>query len=137
MKWGFIFLLVCSVFFSCQNKDKVLEIDEDKIVQILADMHIIEASITSVNAYYRDSLQQVALAKCAEIHEMTVEELEAQIMYIDQRPEFHRKLYQRVIDTLESFMQRADTLSIFRDTLSAQEKKGIPLKPPPKKNNND
>jgi hypothetical protein len=136
MRWGFIFLFVCSVLFSCQNKDEVLEIDEDKIVQILADMHIIEASIASVNAYYRDSLQQVALRKCAEIHEMTVEQLEAQIMYIDQRPEYHRKLYKRVIDTLESFMQRADTLSMFRDT-SLQEKKRIPLKPTQKKNNNE
>lgn len=135
MKWKFYLLFFLFAFFGCQDNDDVLDIDEDKIVQILADMHIIEASISNVNAYDRDSMQQVALAKCAEIHQITIEELEAQIMYIDQRPEYHRMLYKRVIDTLESFMKRADTLSMIKDT-SSQIKIQMPGKSRSKKNNN-
>ena len=101
---------------SCAEKPDAMYIDEDRIVQVLADLHLIEASIATVNAVHRDSIQELALQKCAVIHDMDPQMIEDQILYISLKPAYHRQIYQRVLDTLEHMVQNAEQITLFQDT---------------------
>ncbi len=123
MKWITIGLLSILLMTNCGKQDEeVMEINEDRLVRVLVDLHIIEASLTTVNSSHRDSIRQVALEKCAELHRITVEDLEKELLYVDQKPAYHQVLYKRVLDTLESYMSRADTLSLVKKPVQSKPK---------------
>ena len=118
MKWITIALLSIFILANCgKQQEEVMEVDEDRLIQVLVDLHIIEASLTTVNSSHRDSIKQAALEKCAALHKISVEELEEELIYVDRQPEYQRMIYKRVLDTLESYMSRADTISIVKDSV--------------------
>lgn len=115
MKRITIGILTIFLMTNCgKQEEEAMEINEDRLVQIMVDLHVIEASLATVNSSYRDSIRQVALEKCAGLHKISVEELEKELLYVDRNPGYQQLLYKRVLDTLESYMSRADTLSIVK-----------------------
>lgn len=106
--------LICfiALFMSCQTtSEERAFIEEDRLVSVISDLHFIEASLIGVNKDNRDSVREVALKKCAEIHQLTVEELEDQIFWLENEPEYQRQIYRRVVETLEGYMEKADSLA--------------------------
>ena len=106
-----IFFLLTITLVACVKKEPVFELDHDKMVRVLIDLHIAEAALAQVNLAERDSIGVLALKKVAEMHQMTPEDIESKIVYIQQNPLIMAEIYEHVLDTLDYFTANAETLS--------------------------
>lgn len=122
MRWILIVMLFPLFMAQCSRESEVMDIDEDRLVGILVDLHFIEAALSTVNVHHRDSIREAALEECAQLHQVSVAELKEELIYVDQRPPYQREIYKRVLDTLQSYMSRAEDLSARRDTSVARPK---------------
>lgn len=118
----FIIFLLATTLVACVKKEPVFELDQDKMVRVLIDLHIAEAALAQVNLADRDSIGVLALKKVAEMHQMAPEDIQSQIVYIQQNPLIMAEIYEHVLDTLDYFTANAETLSkVIRKNLDQNE----------------
>lgn len=99
--WFLIFIIICLV--ACNNSETqqaVPTIEEEKMVQITADLHIIEAHLQNSPAKQRDSIKSVLYYQMYKIHKIdSIELLENQKIYY-QQPKKVEAMYGRVLEIL-------------------------------------
>lgn len=100
-----IFLQACDDF---EPKHEAPSIDKEKMAQISADLHIIEAYLQNSPATTRDSLKSLLYYQLYEIHDLDSTELfENQKLYY-QNPSEIEALYGRVLEILEEREKELD-----------------------------
>lgn len=91
-------LLICG---ACQHTNTPLEVPEDKVAKIIADLSIAEGSVIMLSGYKRDSLAHAYYKQVYEMNGMTLEEYEK---------------YLRILvtdtDRLESILKKSEQLII-------------------------
>ena len=95
-KYIIICLLVCS---ACQQTNTPLEVPEDKVAKVIADLSVAEGSVTMLSGYKRDSLAHTYYKQVYEMNGITLEEYEKYLRIL-------------VIDTdrMESVLKKAEQL---------------------------
>lgn len=95
-KYIIIYLLICS---ACQQTSAPLDVPEDKVAKIIADLSIAEGSVIMLSGYKRDSLAHAYYKQVYEMNGITLEEYEKYLRIL-------------VIDTdrLESVLKKSEQL---------------------------
>lgn len=100
----FLIMMIIILLQACDNFEPEHEtpsIDKEKMAQISADLHIIEAYLQNSPAVTRDSLKSLLYYQLYAIHDLDSTELfENQKLYY-QNPSEVEALYGRVLEILE------------------------------------
>ncbi len=95
-----LFQLVCIVFFiSCGQRTNFI-LPEDKMVDILMDLHVAEAAIANTDPAKKDSLSSIYDNQIFTLHHATQKEFKACLKQYQQEPAKLEKVYKKVTDKL-------------------------------------
>ncbi len=95
----FLMVLLSFLLTSCGN-NKELTKEEAKLVDIIADIHLVEASLQRTSSFVRDSMAEVYYDQLAEIHGMKRAVYEAKIEELNNHPKRLELVYIKVIEKL-------------------------------------
>jgi len=98
MRIGLI-LICCFIFigFGCRQA-KRQAIPEEKMINILIDVHLIEASLLGYSNEQKDSLTQLYYQQIYEIHSISEEEFLNEMKYLKRHPDYLAQLYEQVLE---------------------------------------
>jgi len=87
---------------TCQSKRDLnnLPIPKEKLVKVIADAYIVEASIQNYTQDIKDSLSDYHYQQLYEIHNITKEDYEQSLEIVKNYPEVLDSLYQNISDYL-------------------------------------
>lgn len=88
---GLFLLLICFNWACWGGKSVQPDIDEDKMVRIMADLSIAEAATAQMNGYAKDSLTKVFYDQVFEMHQVSTEQYEKNLrLYANNLPEMEK-----------------------------------------------
>ena len=95
-------LICCCLFFGfgCQQA-KRQAIPEKKMIDILIDVHLIEASLLGYSNEQKDSLTQLYYHQIYEIHSISEEEFLSEIKYLKRHPKYLGQIYEQVLEEID------------------------------------
>jgi hypothetical protein len=98
-----IILSICLLFIiSCKRSYEEPTIEKDKLIKILADMHIAEEMVTKFRLMDRDSVRNLYFKEIGIIHKIDTSEITNQINILQSNPEFSFDIYQEVYKFLDN-----------------------------------
>lgn len=96
-------LLFCFLLFATNcKKQEQMPINNDKMVKILADVHLAEALADERPQLNRDSLLQAYYAQIMAQHQVTRADYDSSMMVLTKKPFLMRKLYDEVLKTMQT-----------------------------------
>ena len=90
-------ILVLSLCLGCWNKTERPDLDEDKMVKIMADLSVAEAATTQMSGYSKDSLTQVFYNQVFELHGVNAEQYERNL-----------RIYAKDLATMENMVKKIE-----------------------------
>lgn len=96
----FLFGFMISCFGCMEEKGYVYNLTDEKLVDILSDLHISESATQHLSLSYRDSMSKVYLNQILEIHEVPKEIFEPEYIELKKDPQKLVVVYDRVIKRL-------------------------------------
>jgi len=93
-------LLSSILLLSCNKKVEVLPIEENKLIAILADIHLAEAAFQNLNTSAKDTLAYQYYEQVYQIHEIEKENVDSCIAILNRNPEQFYNLYAKVQEFL-------------------------------------
>ena len=94
--------LVAGLFLSaisCEQQNN-LTIPEDRMIELLLDAHILEATLMEASNSVKDSVSEVMYQQFYTIHGIKPEEFRKNLEIIQNDPELTNKIYKRLQDTV-------------------------------------
>ncbi len=110
----FAILCFCFVFIISCNKEKTKPVDligKEKMVEILADVHLGETSITTFGLNERDSIAKMYYEHIYRIHGIEEEAFYSSMEYYNSIPEEWAEIYKGVLKLLENRKDNSKTKS--------------------------
>ncbi|KAA3630020.1 MAG: DUF4296 domain-containing protein [Bacteroidetes bacterium] len=103
IKIGSVVLILFSVLASCSPKEieEPLPFSDEKIINILIDVHISEAALQTLGRVVKDSMKEVYMNQVAEIHEIERQQLEELLGELRNRPADLKRLYSGMLEEIE------------------------------------
>jgi hypothetical protein len=99
-----VFVIVISfLFFSCQDKKKVdFLIPEEKMVQVLVELHIADGVLNSTELPYSDSILRAENYYANILAKYNIDRpiFDSALKQYTENPQIYLKIYDKVIDTL-------------------------------------
>ena len=86
----------------CDKEKVTYQLSEEKLTNILADIHISEAVTQHLSLSFRDSMVQIHLEQILEIHEVKRAIFEMDYQLLKRDPEKLQQVYQKVIERLNA-----------------------------------
>ncbi len=93
--------LIIFLAASCQESEETYSIEEEKMINILVDIHISEAAAQQGDISHRDSLRTVYYDQVFEIHEVSKSKYEADMELLKRDAERLTQTYDKVIEKLK------------------------------------
>lgn len=100
-----IFLFIWIGMWSCKPAIAPPYQNEDKLVALLADLHMVEMALYQGQKHDQDSLAALYKTKLFELHGVSEDSLQMILRYLDQNPEEYYRLSLKVADTTEAAKQ--------------------------------
>lgn len=98
-KW--LIIIAFLFFFSCQEQTIVpLPIEEEKLVAVVADLHLAEAAFQNLLKSQKDSLAPVYYAQVYEMHHITKAQLDSSLVILSAHPKRMVTFYEKVQEVL-------------------------------------
>jgi hypothetical protein len=104
MEQRLIILGTALLLAACQPTETVvtLPIGDDKMINILYDVHVAEAALAPVpGGPKKDSLANLYYDQLAELHGVDREALDSSLAMLQRDPELTRQLYEKVVEMVE------------------------------------
>lgn len=89
------------VLASCQKPPEVLPLDQDKLVLILADLHIAEAAFQNLTSSSKDTLAYNYYDQIYQIHETSEFLVDSSLAIMHRNPKLFYEVYENVRAHLE------------------------------------
>lgn len=89
------------LMIACQKEDTKLQIEEEKLIKILTDLHISEAAILSLNQKVKDSMSTVYHKQIFEIHGVEDSIFYKDLEVLRKNSEELELIYQKVLTEVE------------------------------------
>ena len=99
----YLLLYSCVLLFSlsaCSGSEPELKIPEDKLVKILVDVHLAEASFQSLSGAEKDSIAEVYYEQIAEMHGIERSNLDSTIIQLRKDAIRMTSIYDKVLEEL-------------------------------------
>lgn len=94
-------ILLTLVLFSCCTPEQVESpLEEEVLANVIADIHIAEAALQSVSAYFKDSMSTVYYDQIFTIHNVTEEDFLLAMELMREDPKKLVDVYAKVTDIL-------------------------------------
>jgi len=96
--------LIISAFFcfaACTESESTLPIDEEKLKEILIDVHLAEAALQPIISVKKDSLTDLYFSQVFEIHQVHPVDFEASMEILQKDPDRMRKLYRELTEEVK------------------------------------
>ncbi len=93
----FIFLVKTT---SCTKEETVYQLSDEKLTNIITDIHISESATQHLSLSFRDSMVQVYLDQILEIHEVSKDTFEPEYQKLKRDPKKLQLIYGKVIERL-------------------------------------
>lgn len=98
---AYIGLISCLIFFvSCGDKEIPIPLSEEKLVDIMIDMHIAEAMIEKLPVSDRDTVGHVYYRMIYREHEVSQEDFDESMKVLREDPERLNAIYVLVMEQL-------------------------------------
>jgi len=118
------FFFMITSMIACKEKKgpEHLHYDEDKIQAIMIDMYLVSSITKNHEPEMEDSLRNLLRIQLEEIHDVDIDKVEEDLVFIKADEEWYSRIHKVVKDSIEAL-----------DKLQ-RPKKGSSKKPTPKKN---
>lgn len=113
-----VLLISIALSYCTQKPDPPLPFDDDKIINILIDVHLAEAAMQSLGKKTKDSIKYVYYEQISQIHGIKSEDLDALLSQLRNQPNDMKRLY-------EEMMQRIEVMEKESEAKIDQDKKGV------------
>jgi uncharacterized protein DUF4296 len=100
MKKGLIFICCFIVTLGCQ-KEETPTIPQEKMINILVDVHLVEASLLGFSGEQKDSLSQLYYDQIYQIHSISKDSFLTEMSFLKQHPEHLEEVYKKVIEEID------------------------------------
>ncbi len=94
-------LLACLFLLGCSRGEPQLEVKEDKLVDILIDVHIAEAAVQNLRGETHDRIINLYYEQIFGIHGVEREEFESTMAYLREKPDRMEAIYAEVMAEME------------------------------------
>lgn len=131
MKNLLIPIILMVTLFSCNEEKLSLSMDKEKLVDILADMHVAEEMIGKFREEDKDSVRNLIMNEITEIHQIDTSTIFSEIRLIQNNPELGLEVYGEVYTRLEKYSKTYDKSNKSKD----EDKKEMDSKDNDKKEN--
>jgi hypothetical protein len=112
---------------SCENDNPKLPIPREKVIEMLADVHMADAYVESVNPTMKDSMAKLYYLQIFKHHDITAAVYDSTFAVLSKQPDLMKKVYDAVLLKIE------ERQKIVRgDTLKTDSIKAAPSDPPKK-----
>lgn len=103
IKCGALLIMMLSIITSCTEKkvEEPLPFEDEKIIDILIDIHISEAAMQTLGKVVRDSMKEEYMNQVAEIHEIERPQLEELLAELRNRPADLKRVYDGMLEEIE------------------------------------
>lgn len=106
MKYFLLFWLILFSLFACEEEDKP-PFSKEKIQSILMQVHLTDASASTLLGEFKDSVSNVYMDQVKAINKITDEEIESIFIYLKDHPEFAEEVYQNMIKDINQVQTEA------------------------------
>lgn len=96
MKQLLICLLFCFTCLGCEEETPP-PFSKEKIQEILIQIHLTDASVTSLLGEMKDSMAQVYMEQVKAINKLTADDIESIFNYLKNNPAFAEEIYGNII----------------------------------------
>ena len=102
MRKGLILIVLGFSFFviGCKEPDQP-SISQEKMIDILIDVHLIEASLLGFSEEQKDSLSLAYYDQIYQIHSISEEEFIEGMEYLKGHPDYMTKTYEKVLEEID------------------------------------
>ncbi|MFT7605055.1 MAG: hypothetical protein ACI8VT_002648 [Saprospiraceae bacterium] len=102
----FIAFICLFLILSCQPKPDMLEIPQEKLILVLADVHFSEGALLSIYPSQKDSLRDLYYQQIYQIHEISEQAFEHDVTLLKFNPKLMEEIYEKVLEELDSKMEK-------------------------------
>ena len=97
-----ILLSCCAILLllACEKPENHI-IEQEKMVNILVDVHLIEASLLGYSEEQKDTLTELYYNQIYEIHAVTENDFLEEMDYLKKNPEKLKELYEKVLEEID------------------------------------
>ncbi len=96
-----IIILSCFlVVFGCTKKESPT-IPQEKMIDILVDIHLVEASLLGYSDEQKDSLTQLYYGQIYQIHSISEDSFLTEMNYLKTHPDYLAKTYEKVLEEID------------------------------------
>ena len=103
-----LFLGLLFLFGNCAKESPQFTIDDQKLVEILTDLHVAEASLSKVPLLQKDSVSTVLKKVIADVHGMSEADLDYNIELLQRMPSKQIELYDSVMSHFDNLKKELD-----------------------------
>ncbi|MEM1322193.1 MAG: DUF4296 domain-containing protein [Bacteroidota bacterium] len=105
--FGVLFFLLAFFFTACGPKEDE-RLPDDRLINLLADIHLAEAAMQQAYKETKDSLAGVYYEQIYTIHKVSEAQLEAELKYLQSHPDLAEAIYGQVLEVLNERDLRND-----------------------------
>ena len=97
-----LIVICCCLFvgFGCK-KDERPTIPKEKMVNVLVDIHLIEASLLGFSDEQKDSLTQLYYGQIYEIHSISEDSFLTEMDFLKQHPKYLEETYKKILEEID------------------------------------
>ena len=88
------FLLIA---FSCTKKEELLTMEEERLIPLLLDAHIVEGALQPLYEAHKDSMMNVYYNQLFTIHQVDSSEFFHNLRVLRKNPDLGKKIYDKVM----------------------------------------
>jgi hypothetical protein len=85
---------------SCGDEEYSLPVKDEKLVEVLADVHIAEAACYNIYGSAKDSLIELYYGQVFSIHEVSEDDFWKAMDILEQHPDKMEAIYEQVLERL-------------------------------------
>ena len=93
-----IAVFIVGQFISCKEEVKRPSIPEDRLVELLADLHMVEMAMHQIPKHAKDSMRTVFKGQILDIYKLTEDSLNHNIKVLQGDPEYYFEVSKKVAD---------------------------------------
>ncbi len=87
--------------FSCGKDARSYHYDQDKLVDVIIDVHIARSALQNAPLATRDSMYVELFNQICSIHHVSKDSISLDLERLTEDPEYLERIYEMVIDSLE------------------------------------
>ena len=91
---------------SQQTIEKKLPLSKDSLIDLLIDLYVADAAVSSTYYKSKDSVRNIYQAQLQKIYNLSIDKIDTIQMILNSDPDYNRKIQKEVLDSLKNLEKR-------------------------------